>query len=56
MARVKNPTVNKQTKEIKVATIQQSLGKMLIITHLNAAKLDASNASHSDVIDAHLFR
>ena len=56
MARVKNPTVNKQTKEIQVATIQHSAGKMLIIAHLNAAKLTASNVSHLDVIDVHLLR
>ena len=55
MARVKNPAVNKQTKEIQATTNQYSAGKMLIIAHLNTAKLAVSNASHSDVIDVHLF-
>ena len=56
MARVKNPTISKQTKEDQATTNQYSVGKMLIIAHLNTAKLAVSNASHSDVIDAHLFR
>ena len=56
MARVKNPTVKKQTKEVQATTNQYSAGKMLIIVHLNAVKLAVSNALHSGVIDGHLFR
>ena len=56
MARVKNPTISKQTREVQAATNQYSSGKMLMFAHLNAAKLAVSNTSHSDVIDAQLFR
>ena len=56
MARVKNPTVNKQAKEIQSAIAQHSAGKIFRFAHLNAAKLVVSNVSHSDVIYAHSFR
>ena len=53
MVRVKNPTVNKQTKKNQTSTNQQSACKVFIFAHLNVIILTIGYTLHSDVIDVH---
>ena len=53
MARVKNPTVPKQTKGNEAIDIQRSAGKLINFTHLNAIIYITSYTPHLDVINAH---